>query len=670
MRSPWFEPLSARAIHQVEGPGESREALAEAAGVAAARSAQALLGLQKPEGFWCGELLADSTLESDYVLLQLWLHPPRDGAWRPPTWGRILKARQSILARQMPDGGFNIYPDGPADVNATIKAYLALKLAGLDVASEAMRRARDCILRLGGIQAANSYVRINLSLFDLYPRRHVPTIPVELVLVPGGLIYEMSSWTRAIIMPLSIIQAKTETRPVPAGFHLDELVAPGKSFRLPKRDRLSALFRQLDVALKVWASRGPEIIRKPALREAEKWILDRTRHSDGLGAIYPSMMYFIMALDALGYPRDHPDLLEGIRQFEGLLTDGPGAFYFQPCVSPVWDTAIAMFALGEMGAVAPEAQRRAADWLIAREIRRRGDWSVKRPDLEPSGWAFEFNNEHYPDIDDTAMVLLALQHASASDPAAQERCERRVVHWLVGMQSSDGGWAAFDADNNWAFLNRVPFADHNAMLDPSCPDITGRVLEALCRRGFKLSDLPIEKGVGYLLETQERDGSWYGRWGVNYLYGSFLALRGLRAAQDPSASKAMWKAGKWIASVQNADGGWGESCASYGEARFVPAPSTPSQTAWALLGLVASGQGDSEALTRGVRHLVETQQADGTWDEKLATGTGFPNVFYLRYTLYRNYFPLLALTQARRALTEAARSLRLVREAVPGRPSR
>src|SRR5216684_6005863 len=456
----------------------------------------------------------------------------------------------------------------------------------------------------------------------------------------------MSSWTRAIVMPLSIIQAKTDTRPVPAGFNLDELVVPGKTFKLPKRDRLSALFRQLDIALKVWATRGPEMIRKPAIREAERWILEHTRNSDGLGAIYPSMMYLIMALDALGYPRDHPDLIQAIRQYEGLLTETPDAFYFQPCVSPVWDTSIAMFALGEMGAVAPAAMRRGADWFIAKEIRRRGDWSVKRPDLEPSGWAFEFANEHYPDIDDTAMVLLAMQHAQASDAAAQERCERRAVSWLVGMQSGDGGWAAFYADNNWAFLNRVPFADHNAMLDPSCPDITGRVLEALCRRGFKLSDPPIERGVGFLLETQERDGSWYGRWGVNYLYGTFLALRGLRAAQDPGASKAVWKAGKWIVSVQNEDGGWGESCASYNEGTFVPAPSTPSQTAWALLGLVAAGQSETEALARGVRHLVDTQKADGTWDESLATGTGFPNVFYLRYTLYRNYFPLLALTRS------------------------
>ncbi|HZV94548.1 MAG TPA: squalene--hopene cyclase [Candidatus Nitrosocosmicus sp.] len=663
MSASWLEPTDSRAdAREAEITAQHRAALAEAAGAAALRAGEAVLALQKPDGYWCGDLLADTTLESDYVLLQLWLYPPEAGVWRPPTWGRIEKTRRAILARQLPDGGFSIYPDGPAELNATVKAYAALKLAGLSAESEPLARARECILRLGGIQETNSYVRINLSLFGLYPRRHVPTIPPELVLLPGGLIYEMSSWTRAIVVPLSIVQSRAGRRPVPHGFDLDELAAPGKSFRLPRRDRLSAVFSQLDIALKVWEKGAPEMIRKSALREAEKWMLDRTRHSDGLGAIYPSMMYFIMALECLGYPRDHPDLVEALRVFERLRTETEDGVYFQPCFSPVWDTAIAMFALGEAGIPAADAQRRAADWLIEREVRRRGDWSVKRPDLEPSGWAFEFSNEHYPDIDDTAMVLMALEHARASDPDAQARCERRAGHWLAQMQSSDGGWAAFDVDNNWALLNRVPFADHNAMLDPTCPDITGRVLEALCRRGLKLSDLPVDRGVAYLLQTQEADGSWYGRWGVNYLYGSFLALRGLRASRDRSASRAIWKSGRWIASVQNADGGWGESCASYGEGRFVPAPSTPSQTAWALLGLIAAGQAESESLIRGARHLIDTQRADGTWDETLATGTGFPGVFYLRYTLYRNYFPLLALVKVRAALEGATRTLRFVRE--------
>ena len=653
------------AVRRVRPAAESRDALAEKAGVVADHAADAVLALQKPEGYWCGDLLGDSTLESDYVVLQLWLHPPNEEPWRPPTWDRILRARDAILATQGTDGGFPIYPDGPGEINATVKAYFALKLAGLSPDAEPMRRARETVLRLGGIQETNSYVRINLSLFGLYPRRHVPTIPVELVLLPGGIIYEMSSWTRAIVVPLSIVQARAGRRPVPAGFTLDELAVPGKSFKFPRRDRLSAVFTQLDAALKVWENRVPEVIRRSALREAEKWMLDRTRHSDGLGAIFPSMMYFIMALECLGYPRDHPDLVDAIRVYEALMTETSERFYFQPCFSPVWDTAIAMFALGEQGREATESQRRAADWLIAREIRRRGDWSVKRPDVEPSGWAFEHCNEHYPDIDDTAMVLLALQHAKASDPAAQERCERRALAWLTQMQSSDGGWAAFDVDNNWALLNRVPFADHNAMLDPTCPDITGRVLEALCRRGLRITDQAVDRGASYLLQTQEEDGSWYGRWGVNYVYGTFLALRGLRAAHDRTASRAMFQAGRWLTSVQNADGGWGESCASYADGHFVPAASTPSQSAWGLLGLIAAGQGESDALVRGVKYLVDTQKADGTWDEALATGTGFPGVFYLRYTLYRNYFPLLALAQSRLALEAAARGLRLVREVGP-----
>jgi squalene-hopene/tetraprenyl-beta-curcumene cyclase len=304
-----------------------------------------------------------------------------------------------------------------------------------------------------------------------------------------------------------------------------------------------------------------------------------------------------------------------------------------------------------MGGAPAGKMTQAADWLMAREVRRKGDWSVKRPDLEPSGWAFEFANEQYPDIDDTAMVLLALMHAKGSDPEAQERCERRAVNWLLGMQSKDGGWAAFDVDNDWQLLNRVPFADHNAMLDPTCPDITGRVLEALFRRGFTEEHPAIRRGVEYLLNTQEINGSWYGRWGVDYIYGAFLAVRALKYSQSPEAAEAVRKAARWLAAVQNVDGGWGESCASYVEDQFVPAPSTPSQTAWALLGLLAAGDAQYDNIRRGVEHLTATQKPDGTWDESLATGTGFPNVFYLQYTLYRNYFPILALSHARRALS-------------------
>jgi squalene-hopene/tetraprenyl-beta-curcumene cyclase len=362
------------------------------------------------------------------------------------------------------------------------------------------------------------------------------------------------------------------------------------------------------------------------------------------------MMYLIMALESLGYPADHPDLIEAIRMFEKLMMEDEKSLIFQPCFSAVWDTAYAAFALGEKGEVAHDRLIKSAQWLVEREVRHKGDWSVKRPDLEPSGWSFEFANEQYPDIDDTAQVLLALEHAKCPDSQAQARCENRALNWLVNMQSQDGGWAAFDVDNNWAILNKVPFADHNAMLDPTCPDITGRVMEALCRRQYPPAREAIDRGVQYLIATQELDGSWYGRWGVNYIYGTFLALRGLRAAGRAASSEAIARAGKWIPSVQNSDGGWGESCASYVYNHYVPAKSTPSQTAWALLALLAADQRNTSAFDRGLRHLLDTQNANGEWTEDLATGTGFPNVFYLRYTLYRNYFPLLALNETRASL--------------------
>jgi squalene-hopene/tetraprenyl-beta-curcumene cyclase len=357
-----------------------------------------------------------------------------------------------------------------------------------------------------------------------------------------------------------------------------------------------------------------------------------------------------MALDVLGFTPDDPKRKSALNEFFRLLVDDERGFFFQPCFSPVWDTAIASFALTEAESTseiqleAAGQLQRCADWLLSKEIRRRGDWSVKRPNVEPSGWCFEFANEFYPDIDDTAMVLLALNRSRATDPVKQEACEKRAVNWLLAMQGKDGGWAAFDVDNNWQFLSKVPFADHNAMLDPSCPDITGRVIEALCRYGMKASDPAIRRGIQYLFNSQEADGSWYGRWGVDYLYGTFLALRGLEAAGVSDREAPIQRALEWIRAYQNADGGWGESCASYDNNTFTPGPSTPSQTAWAILGLLAGGDTRSISLQKGVEYLLETQRQDGNWNEDYATGTGFPRVFYLVYTDYRNTFPILALS--------------------------
>jgi squalene-hopene/tetraprenyl-beta-curcumene cyclase len=623
------------------------DALAAGASRAVSRAAESLMSRRFPEGYWCGELTADTTLESDFILLQLWMYPPQGADWNPPTRDLVGKAARSILTRQLDDGGFNTHPHGPADVSATVKAYFALKLAGLDPADPRLARARERILDLGGIQAANSYVKVNLSLFGLYPREHTPSIPPEMVLL-GKFLYRMSSWTRAIVVPLSIVHASDPRRPAPEGFTLAELYAPGRDTALPPRAERFGwrnVFLWLDRRLRWWERHGSKTIRNISVRRAERWMIEHMRLSDGLGAIYPPMMYAIMAMDVLGYAPDHPDRLEAVRQFMNLMVDDGERFFFQPCFSPVWDTAIAAFAAGESGLVTPSALQPTAEWLLGKEVRRQGDWSVMRPKTEPSGWYFEFANEFYPDIDDTAMVLLALKHARARDHRAQEAAVARAVRWLLDMQSADGGWAAFDVDNNWHPLSEVPFADHNAMLDPTCPDITGRVIEGLCASGVPGDHPAIRKGVAYLLRTQEQDGSWFGRWGVNYVYGTFLALRGLRAAGIGDRAPAVLRGGEWLRSIQNPDGGWGESCASYDQGRFVAASSTASQTAWGLLGLLASGDRDSDSARRAVERLVGTQREDGTWHEDLATGTGFPRVFYLTYHLYRDMFPLLALAE-------------------------
>ena len=613
------------------------------------RAARSLIDRQHVDGYWWGNLTADTTLEADYLLLELWMHPPVDGVWTPPSRERMQRAVHSILARQLPDSGFNIYPHGPSEISASVKAYFALKLGGIATTDSRMERLRERILDLGGLQAANSYVKINLSLFGLDPREHAPIVPVEIMLMRDG-IYEMSSWTRAIVIPLAIVQAHSP-RPAPAGFTLDELIKPGVGLGFPNTDGFFSwrtFFISLDKAFKFWsatASKGRPLngVRAKALQAAETWILHRTKHSEGLAAIYPPMMYLMMALDALGYSPDHPEAAAARRQFEALIVDDGDNFFFQPCFSPVWDTGIVAFALGEAGFSSQKGMQRCADWLMTKEVRQKGDWSVKRPNVEPSGWYFEFANEFYPDIDDTAQVLLGLKHARSLDRQSQQACTDRAVKWLLAMQGSDGGWAAFDVDNNWDLLNAVPFADHNAMLDPSCADITGRVVEALSEFGVDNQHPAIRRGVEFLKNTQEADGSWFGRWGVAYVYGTFLALRGLRAAGEDDREAYVLRAGEWLRSIQNADGGWGESCESYDRKQFVAAKSTASQTAWGVLGLLAGGDTTSQSLQKGVEFLVRTQDSSGRWHEDLATGTGFPKVFYLTYHLYRDSFPLLAL---------------------------
>ncbi|WP_180540480.1 squalene--hopene cyclase [Nevskia soli] len=613
---------------------------------AMARASEFVLNQQREDGHWCALLTADTTLESDFILFQLWMHPPVDGEWKPQTRPLIDKAVASILERQNPDGGFYIYEQGPSEISASVKAYVALKLGGIPVTDSRLAKLRERILALGGIQSANSFTKVNLSLFGLYPRDYCPSIPPEILLMPGNLLYQMSSWTRAIVVALAIVHAHNPQRPVPRGFNLEELHLPGKGYEFAVNDSWltwRSAFIHTDKILKLWEKYGFSRIRRSAIKKCERWMVERFKGSDGLGAIYPPMMYAVMALDVLGYPPTHPLRVEAVRQFDALMIDGPDKFFFQPCYSPIWDSAIAAYSLGEAQAPASKALSRCADWMLDREIRKKGDWSVKRPDTEPSGWAFEYNNEHYPDIDDTAMVLLALRHARGSDTQAQRAAVSRAIDWLFAMQGRDGGWAAFDVDNNWQFLNNVPFADHNAMLDPDCADITGRVLESLAAQNVSREHPAVRRAVEWLVNNQERDGSWYGRWGVAYIYGTCFALRGLAAAGEDSHEPYIQRGNEWLRSVQNADGGWGESCASYDNGIFTGAHSTPSQTAWALMGLIAGGDTYSSSVRNGIRYLLDTQRADGNWEEDLSTGTGFPKVFYLMYHNYRVCFPLIAL---------------------------
>lgn len=610
-----------------------------------------LLNRQRSQGYWVGEIEGDSTLLSDYVMLQLWLHQPEaGGSWRPPSLRRVRAACRRIAELQLEDGGWSIYPGGPANVSASVKAYCALKIAGADADDRRMLRAANRIVALGGVEAANSYTKLYLSYFGLYPRARVPSIPPEIFLLPARnrfSVYAMSSWSRAILAPLSILDATKARRRTPEKIAVEE-IQTGREAVLEERLSWKRFFLLVDKGIKLVESTGAGRSRRKGIEAARDWMLERLERSDGLGAIFPAMVNSIMALTQLGYGLEHPLLRRELEHFEHLVLDDDAGFRVQPCRSPVWDTALTAYAIGSavksQGETTRWALSRAADWLLSKQVRHKGDWAVRNPSAEPGGWYFEYANEFYPDTDDTAKVLLALGQARSSDPEGQREAECRALEWLVSMQSSDGGWAAFDVDNCSAILTQVPFADHNAMLDPTCADITGRALEAICIRAPGQYDAAVRKGVRYLLASQHDDGAWHGRWGVNSLYGTCFALRGLRAAGLNASEAAIIHAGEWVRSSQNADGGWGESPASYDAVgALAVSESTPSQTAWALLALFAADDYRSGSARAGIRYLLDGQTAQGSWAEEAFTGCGFPRVFYLRYHMYPRYFPLIAL---------------------------
>jgi len=637
-------------------------------------SSDYVVSQQHPDGYWCGELEADAMLEADYIFLHTLLESGDPG--------RLRRALAEIWRYQNPDGSWSIYPGGSGNLSLSVKCYFAAKLLGIGPNDPRLVKCRTWVLAHGGVIACNTFTKMYLCALGQYDYDAVPAIPPEIVLFPNWFyfnIYEISAWSRSILVPLAIIYAKKPFKKIPAEQGIEELFVGGRAnsilrLRIDRKALFSwrNAFLLIDRVFHLAEAVHIRPLRTLALKRAEKWMLERLEMTDGLGAIYPAMLNAIIALRCLGYSEDDPQVIRARDEFEKLGIEQPATpempeptFRMTPCASPVWDTAQAVYALGEAGVSRNDPRMiKAADWLLSKEVRHMGDWAVKVPKTEPGGWYFEYNNEFYPDTDDTAQVLLALNKVDNPRERYQISVAERAIRWEFAMQCRNGGWGSFDKDNTKMIFQYIPFADHNAMLDPPTVDITGRMLEMLATYGYTRDDKRIQKAIEFILREQEPDGSWFGRWGVNYVYGTFLVLRGLDAIGFDQHEPQVQQAAEWIRMVQNSDGGWGETCGSYDnpDTRGV-GPSTPSQTAWALLGLLAAGDDRSDSIAKGIRWLLTRQRDDGSWDESMGegptrqgiiTGTGFPKVFYLAYTMYRQYFPLLALTTYKRAMERAS----------------
>ena len=614
-----------------------------------------LFSQQHEKGYWCGELEADTTLESDYILLHTLL-----GTGNAE---RFQKAARYILNHQSEDGGWSIYAGGPSNISASVKAYFGLKLAGFTASHPALELARKKILAMGGVTEVNTFTKIYLCFFGQYDYDAVPAVPPEIVLFPNWFwfnIYEISSWSRAILVPLSIVYAKKPFKKIPDEMAIDELFVGGRDrsrMRLEWSDSLITwrnFFLVFDRLTHVLEAVHIRPLRSLALKKAEQWMLARFEMSDGLAGIYPAILNSIIALRCQGYSLDDPQMIRALDEFEKLGIEDDDTFRMQPCKSPVWDTAYAMFALGEAGLAKTDPRMvKSADWILQKQVRKPGDWTVNNKKGKPGGWYFEFNNEFYPDVDDTAMVALGLAQVEHPNGRYQLESVERAIDWVLSMQCKNGGFASFDKDNDRMVFQHIPFADHNAMLDPPTVDITGRILEMLAAYGYDKNHPAVKKALKFIRDEQEPDGSWFGRWGVNYIYGTMQVLRGLEAMGTDHHEPEVQQAAEWIRMVQNPDGGWGETCGSYDDPNTKGiGPSTPSQTAWAVMGLLAANDTRSDSVARGVAYLLKTQKKDGAWDEPWYTGTGFPRVFYLMYHMYRQYFPMIALTTYKKMMIE------------------
>ncbi|HEX3753794.1 MAG TPA: squalene--hopene cyclase [Rhizomicrobium sp.] len=621
----------------------------------------AILRDQQPNGHWVYELEADATIPAEYVLLVHYL------AEAP---NLELERKIGIYLRRIQGshGGWPLYHDGAFDISATVKAYFALKMIGDDIDTPHMARAREALHARGGAIKANVFTRILLALYGETAWSNVPTVPVEMILLPRWFpihLSKMSYWARTVIVPLLVLCARRPLARNPRGIHVPELFVrgvPAASPRAPHQSAgWSAFFAALDWCLKRFEPFWPKGLRARAIEKCRTWATERLNGEDGLGAIYPAMANSVMMYDVLGYPPDHPDRAIARKSVENLLVVKDHEAYCQPCVSPVWDTALVCHALMEAkDERADAAVARGLEWMKPLQVLDvKGDWAEERPDVRPGGWAFQYRNDYYPDLDDTAVVVMAMDRAKehAASDADYKMPIARAREWVEGLQSRDGGWGAFDADNSYYYLNNIPFADHGALLDPPTEDVSGRCVGMLAQLGAPADDPRLKHGIEYLIKTQRADGSWWGRWGVNYVYGTWSALAGLNGAGLAPDHPTMMRGADWLIEIQNPDGGWGENCDSYklDYQGYEPAPSTASQTAWALLGLMAAGQVDHPAVARGINWLKATQEADGLWSQPHYTGGGFPRVFYLNYHGYPKFFPLWALARYRNLKTGNSR---------------
>ncbi len=613
-----------------------------------------ILSQQLAEGFWVGELEANTTLTSEYVLFRHLIgHVDTE---------REQKCVRYLLSQQQPDGGWSLYYGGPSDLSTTIEAYFAMRVARVTPQAPAMQRARRFILARGGLTQARVFTKIFLALFGQYDWRGIPVIPPEIIFLPRSFyinVYEFSSWSRSVIVPLSIVFAQKPLCRLPAGLHVTELFVeppgPGR-YAIPIRERRfnwNTFFVLLDKLLKISERYAPQTLREAAMRRAEQWTLEHQDHTGDWGGIMPAMMNSVLALVSLGYSLRSLPVAKGLQAIERFGIETADTFRLQACVSPVWDTVLSIIALADSGLPRTHPDvRRAVQWVVGKQVLREGDWKVKNRRGQPGGWAFEFNNDFYPDNDDTVAVLIALHKAGLPDEEKGEVLQRGL-QWLLSMQCDDGGWGAFDVNNNKAILNKIPFADHESMLDPSTSDVTGRALELLGLIGFPRTHHIVRRALRFVQNNQEPDGAWYGRWGVNYIYGTCHVLCGLRSVNEPMHQPYIRRAVRWLVSHQNPDGGWGETCQSYADPSLRGiGSSTASQTAWALMGLLAAGEVRTKAVQRGIEYLLRTQTAEGSWYEPEFTGTGFPKYFFIKYHMYRHYFPLMALARYRQSLLD------------------